>query len=171
MIFGGIDVMSRSGHTRIVACLALSTALFAVEVAACTIEISPLRKDFRRANSVFTGKLLSIDALKPNTSDEEKIPDSWSDWKEFSKVKFQVERKWKGSFARELEFVAAAYYTCACDTRMSQFAVGKSYLVFAETRDFVSICSAEEIGRTTTTNTMKRLDSFWFRTWARIYPF
>lgn len=148
----------------------LSTVFFSLSVAACTIEISPLRKDFRRANSVFIGKLLSIDELTPNTSNE-KIPDEWSDWKVFSKIKFQVERKWKGSYAGEREFVAAAYYTCGCDTRMSQFVEGKEYLVFAESSDFVFVCSAEEIGRLTTTDKMKRLDSFWFRTWARIYPF
>jgi hypothetical protein len=146
--------------------------IFIGNVQACSIEIQPLRKQFRRAKLVFIGKVLSIQPTPLTEAGKAGIPKTWRDWNEFSNIKFQVLRKWKGDSPSEREYVGIAYYICGCPHfPMDQFYVGKDYLIFAGDKKFITVCESEKLGSDYVAKEMKSLDSFWFRSWAAIYPF
>lgn len=151
--------------------LGISTLLFlfSFEVLACSIYIPPLRKDFRGADTVFVGRVESVASL--SNYDAAVIPKSWDDWKMFERITFSVERKWKGDARKVREYTGVSVYDCGCPGGLDQFEVGKAYLVFARKERFVSVCESERIGGKYVEEKMKRLDSFWFRSWSRIYPF
>ncbi len=136
-------------------------------VLACSISIPPLRRDFRKAESVFVGKVLSVQSTAL-TKAEEKRFSYLKDWESFSRIKFQVIKQWKGAAGNEREYVGIAFDLCGCpDWPMDQFVEGREYLVFAREKNTLTVCESESV----TTEKTRRLDSFWFRTWARVYPF
>lgn len=143
--------------------------LLCSEAFACSISIPPLRKDFRGADAVFVGRVQSV-SMVPNP-DLSLIPKSWDNWKGFDRITFQVERQWKGDRVKTRDYVGVSAFDCGCPGDIDQFEVGRDYLVFARTERFVTICESEEIGRGYVGEKMKRLDSFWFRSWSRINPF
>lgn len=150
----------------------LSLTLFSQTSLACSIEITPLRKRFRRAESVFVGKVISIAEYNPSEKEKLLIPEYTRDWKYFSKVTFEINEKWKGDVSKKQDFIAIAYFPCGCPgDDIDQFKEGEEFLVFTEDNNFVSICGSEETASGYTKKKIKRLDSFWFRKWARIYPF
>lgn len=134
---------------------------------ACSIYLPPLRHDFRKAETVFVGKVLSVEPAVL-TKDEEKKLSKLKERELFSRIKFQIIKQWKGANVNEREYVGIAFDFCGCpDWPMDQFVEGKEYLIFAREKNTLSVCESMSV----TPEVMKRLDSFWFRTWARIYPF
>ncbi len=145
---------------------------------ACSINISPLRKEFRAANAVFVGKVLKIeDYYTPTEREKKEIPDDWTsgsmkDLKIFSKVTFAVQNKWKGNLSGKKEYVAVAYWSCGCPgVELDRFNVDVEYLIFASRKNFITVCDSFREKIEDKAKLIKKLDSFWFRTWARIYPF
>lgn len=158
--------------------LVLALMLCFQSVNSCSIEIPPLRKEFRRAKSVFIGKVLKIsDDYVPTEKEKQTIPEYWKEgyWKDkyiFSKVTFEVKKKWKGNVAETQDFVAVAYFFCGCPGGdIDKFKVGEEFLVLATGQNFVTICDSKNANSEWAKGDMKRFDNFWFRTWARIYPF
>jgi hypothetical protein len=138
---------------------------------ACTVEITPLRKEFRQANSVFTGKILEVEDIDLTEMEIQKlIPREWRDLNVFSKVTVEIKDKWKGNASGTKEFWSVAFGTCSCDPP-KQFEIGKEYLIFAERSNFIAFCDSKPITINWAKSEIKQLDSFGFRLWARIYPF
>jgi hypothetical protein len=138
---------------------------------ACSISELPLRKQFRIANSVFVGRVSKVIEYKPTDKELLSVPENWRDWTVWSKVTFEVEKKWKGNFSKQQEFIAVAYYICGCSATMSQFKEGEKYLSFSQGKNFVSICDSEESETETAEKKLKRIDNFGFRFWSVVYPF
>lgn len=152
--------------------IALLFAFSSVDIIACTISEVPLRKQFRKSNAVFVGKVLKIEEYNPTKEEKRKfISENWQSWTMFSKVTFEVRDKWKGNVPKTKEFLAAAFYTCGCDQNVSEYEIGKEYLIYAPENNFVTICDSKLTLNEWVKKEMKRLDSFSFRLWARIYLF
>jgi len=158
---------------RASASLVLASIFCFQTVDACTIVVPPFRKEFRRAESVFTGKVINIvDAYSPSEKEAASFPEGWESWKYFSKVTFEVKNKWKGDASGTREFIAVAFYSCGCaGQKIDSFQAGAEYLVFAREKNFVWICDSYKIEDEWAKDRIKRLGSFWFRAWARVYPF
>lgn len=138
----------------------------------CVPDPQPLRKDYRRAKSVFIGRLESITAFVPSKEERERLlPEDWDFFYkgEFSKVRFTVTKTWKEARKGDREFVAVISDSCEC--RRRQLKAGQDYLVLATGKNFVHICDAGEIETDITKHEIRRIDQFWFRVWATIYPF
>lgn len=151
--------------------LALSVMIWFQTADACSISFTPLRKEFRAAKSVFLGKVVKIEDYVPSETEKASIPESWRDWKLFSKVKFEVKNKWKGNLSETREFIAVSYYDCGCPGDADQFKEGEEFFVFASGKHFITVCDAWRTRFENPKQLTKKLDSFGFRTWARIYPF
>lgn len=152
--------------------LVISILVLTCEVLPCSIEIPPLRKDFRRAEKIFVGEVLSVSETKLSDVARQDLPESWQNWNTFSNIKFRISKQWKGSLVRETEYTGVAYFYCGCPGEpIDEFKKGNAYLVFAEDSNLLTVCEAEMVGSEYVAKKMKRLDSFWFRTWSRVYPF
>jgi hypothetical protein len=156
----------------------LVSALCLQTAAACTIIIPPLRKEFRKAKAVFVGKITDVSFnYLPTEKEKRDIPEYWTEgaWKDkniFSKVTVEINNEWKGGGAGKRVFVAVAQDFCACAaTKMSEFKAGEEYLFFAAGKNFVAVCDSDKTDSQWTIDKMQRLDDFWFRVWAGIYPF
>lgn len=138
----------------------------------CSLNISPLRKDFRAAKSVFLGKVTSISDYSLSENDKSFIPESWQNHKYFSKVRFEIKNKWKGDVSQNQEFIAVAYWWCGCPGgKPDEFKVGEEFIVFATGKKFITVCDTFRDKLDGKPALIKKLDSFGFRAWARIYPF
>lgn len=157
-------------------------ALWFQTVSACSLYIPPLRKDFRAAKTVFLGKVLNIENDYIPTEEEKKsMPSHWksSDGKLqdpysgnlYSKVTFEIKNKWKGDLSGQQAFAALAFWGCGCPGDWDQFKVGEEYVVFASGKKFITVCNAWRTRLSNKAATIKKLDDFGFRLWARIYPF
>ena len=132
-------------------------------VNACTVYVRPARKEFRRANSVFVGKILEVEDIDLTEIEKKKlIPKDWQHWKVFSKVTVEIQQKWKGNASGTKEFWSVAFGNCRCEPP-KQFEIGKEYLIFAESSKFVAFCDSKPTTYDWTKTEMKRLDSFGFR--------
>lgn len=150
------------------------TSVFSFQNAfACSIEIPPLRKQFRKAKTVFVGSVESVAKYTPSTQELLSVPEGWKDWKDFSRIKFKVINAWKGaSKKQELEYIAVAHYFCGCPGRpLDEFKPGREYLIVARERKFVPVCESKDAEKDWVKNEIKSLDGFWFRAWATVYPF
>jgi hypothetical protein len=154
--------------SKLLVLLALSVVVLH-DVYACSAIVVPLRKQFRRADSVFLAKVSRVEKHIPSAKERSQIPQFWKDFPETFKVHFDIQRTWKGSSEAERTYLTD-WDMCACASRPTQFVVGEEYLVFAG-HGFVSVCDAGRSDSDFTKNDMKQLSSFWFRTWATIYPF
>ena len=145
-------------------------------VGACSQISTPLRKEFKEAKAVFVGKVIKISQYyTPDEQEKKTIPRFWKEgyWKDkevFSKVTFEITKKWKGGAAERREFVGVAYFSCGC-SKFIRLKEGTEYLVFATGQNFVTVCDSKDTESEFTKEKMKRLDRFWFRAWAEIYPF
>ncbi len=156
---------------KLVVLVALIVVSFESAIA-CSIIITPLRKEFRRANTVFTGKVTQVNAVSLTEIEKSKlVPKNWRSWDIFSKVTVEVHKRWKGSLSGTNEFLAVAFFSCGCETMPLQYDLGKEYLVFAEKANFITICDSRVTQMNNTKTELTKLDSFGFRLWARIYPF
>lgn len=137
-------------------------------IIACTVNIEPLRKTFRQSKNVFVGEIISVEPVN-----EKDLPKNLKEYKYLSKLTFKVDKSWKGKNKR---VVVYSYPFCNCPMREYNFSAGKKFLVFADKNSYYDVCNLSNIEFSSDRNNnsqeiIKRLDSFWFRTWARIYPF
>ena len=138
---------------------------------ACTVEITPLRKEFRQANSVFVGKIIEIEDVALTEIEIQKlIPKEWRDLKVFSKITVEVKDKWKGNALGTKKIWSVTFGSCRCD-KPKQFEIGKEYLIFAKRDNFIAFCDSKPTTLDWAKDEMKQLDNAGFRLWARIYPF
>ena len=149
-------------------------------VAACTVNVESFRKNFRQAKRVFLGEITAIDLVKIEELPKE-IQEQHKDLKFLAKIIFKVERSWKGDNRNEVIVYSKMF--CDCPYRTEYFSLGKKFLVFSDKQSYFDACSlfnAEVDSKEIPTdsweaefvkNKINRLDDFWFRTWARIYPF
>ena len=131
-------------------------------VTACTITIEPLRKSFRRANAVFLAEVVEI---KPKSNAADKNAFTSDD------ITFNISNSWKSDYQKRATFPASSGFICGCDSKPSQFEIGKKYIVFVNQENVADICDAEPAESGEFPAAVRRLDRFWFRAWARIYPF
>lgn len=138
---------------------------------ACTITIVGLRKAYRASSQIFVGEFLSFgdsatDALPSKLAGNRKMLD---------KARFRIQRSWKGPASGEVEL----YLSPVCDCPMREISPdrGDRFLILADKDGVVDACNMYIIEMTDNRRQedlkriVDRLDSFWFRTWAGIYPF
>lgn len=148
----------------------------------CTIYIPPFRKIYRASESIFVGKVLKIEEYYNLTeTDERRIPEHWLRENDrvkaslqykglFSKVTFEIKDNWKGNLAERKDFISVPAYDCGCPgDGINVFEIGQEYLVTAANKDFVTVCNSKKTDWAK--DDIKKLDKFWFRAWATIYPF
>lgn len=148
-------------------------------ITACSLDIPPLRKEFRNSKLVFLGKITKIeDYYVPTEQEKAYIPKYWKEIsaemknnKIFSKVTFEIKNEWKGSLPENKEFLSVAYWGCGCPGEIDKFEIKKEYVIFSTEKNFVSVCDSFRQTIMEKPKLIKKLDDFWFRIWARIYPF
>ncbi len=137
---------------------------------ACTAPIVTLRNSFISAKYVFLGEIVSVER-----KEDEELPEKLQDYyKALDKITFKVIKSWKGSSKNQIVNYSIPY--CPCPGREFDFVKGKKFLVFADENNFFDICDMNSVQMDSeyaeyVEKNIKRLNSFWFRTWARIYPF
>ncbi len=145
--------------------LLLTIIAFSQQIFACTCEIEPIRKAFRKSKAVFIGKAISID-------------DKSLDKNNFYpfEVTFKVKKSWKG--AKEDKITVKAAYPNSFENQCISFKIekGNEYMIFARTDKLLvkTECSNSYIIERDDKfhqKNVKKLDSFWFRLWTKIYPF
>jgi hypothetical protein len=146
-------------------------------ISACSLYIPPLRREFRKAKAVFTGKILKVeDYYLPTEQEKPDIPENWTSGSLknaniFSRVTIEIKKKWKGNLPGKKTFIAVSYWNCGCPGDQDRFEQGQEYIFFTERKNFITVCDSwrgKGFGKETL---IKKLDNFWFRSWARIYPF
>lgn len=146
--------------------ISLTFLLFAffgiVSVSACTC-VSLERDAFRNSKTVFLGTV--VDSVE-NMEIKNYV----------AKVKFSVEKTWKGENRKEIEIYAETpnFPTGMCGD--FGFEKGKKYLVYAETDRLLvqTSCAPSfqyEGNSAYEQKRVKQLDSFWYRLYARVNPF
>lgn len=138
----------------------------------CEIVALPLRREFKRAERVFQGRVVRVQELPEN-----KVARKSTERDSFAthKLTLEVVRSWKGSRQDTVEVTTSDY--CPCPSRKYEFVTGKEFLIYADKKGYVDICNLYFIEKTSGerlkyfNETTRHLDKFWFRTWARIYPF
>jgi len=128
---------------------------------ACTSVDEPLRKTFRRTKAVFLGKIKEIKQI-PLADYSKSLVDG--------EITFEISKTWKGDYKKQMTLAANIGWVCGCDSP-DQFKVGQEYIVFVDKQSVANFCDAEKTDTKYGSSKMKQLDSFWFRTWAKIYPF
>ncbi len=139
---------------------------------ACSVSEVPLRKVFRHADAVFRGKVVQIVRRELSPREKQLVPEVWRDWNQFSLVTLDIENSWKGGLKGTKEFVAVDSYDCGCPNHL-EMNLGDELIVFSG-NIFLTVCQTVKTHPVNTRHTRQdvhRIDSFWFRTWARIYPF
>lgn len=153
-------------------------------VLACTIEITPLRKNFRQAKEVYVGEIISVQ--KKSDSEIPKDFGSYgANYKEIYQIHLKIIKSWK-SVNKNKQAILYSTDFCGCPYRKYSFKVGDKMLAFTYKYQEFDICNlysahlesrfVEENNISTSyleeaQKTIKKLDSFGFRLWARIYPF
>lgn len=127
----------------------------------CTVEIEPYRKTFRRAQSVFLAEVTSIEPLS-----EVDYNKSFVD----GKISFRIENTWKGRYQKNVNLRGNIGFSCGCNS-YDQFKIGAKYIVVVDKKSTANFCDATKIDTKHSEKIADDLDSFWFRTWSRIYPF
>ena len=136
----------------------------APEAFACSCGDPSVRERLRDADAVFVGKVVE---LRPAEPDEDFPTAQYV-------VRFEVERRWKGAGGRELVAVADYDQKGWCgDLNLTE---GERYLVYAprekgRLRVYTDCGPNRDLKWEGTAAEVKRLDSFWFRFRARLYPY
>lgn len=157
--------------SKLIRIFSFSVAVFLIQtqfVSACTVNIEPLRKTFRQAKNVFVGEIISSESVNEND-----FPETLREYKYLEKLTFKVEQSWKGN---KKQVIVYSLPFCDCPMRQYDFSVGKRFLVFTEKNSNFDVCNLPNIQLDSDKNNnskliIKRLNKFWFRTRARIYPF
>jgi hypothetical protein len=139
------------------------------EANACTVEITGLRKEFRRSRNVFVGKVISV-ASVPKEQLPPRVVETWGP---LDKITFRVKQAWKGQDTGTITVFSNVY--CSCPNKFLEFKEGREFLVFSDRDSIADACSLRVYDLATSDEyskkDMKRIGSFWFRTWATLYPF
>ena len=142
---------------------ALSLLLFcAVEVFPCTCGVPGTRVKFRTSHSVFIGKVTEMTPFGP--TDDFPLA--------MHMVTFKVEKRWKGSKKPEITAVANFDSPGMCGDLGLK--VGERFLIYAERekgRLLVHGDCSPSMKIEYAAEEVKRLNSFWFRLFARLYPY
>ena len=157
---------------QILLCLVTLVALAVLSPAAlgCTCVYVPKNSTaFRRASAVFIGEVVS----KARSS----LPANWDDDTAplvTDVVTFKVEKSWKGVRSSEVNaWIDMWFSNCSSLT----FREGEKYLLYADSyKGSLVIYWCEKAALTAslssedTQKRVKQLNSFWFRTRARLFP-
>lgn len=134
----------------------------AQEALPCSCAEPGVREKFRAADSVFVGSLMEMSPSNPT----EDLPLA------AYTVKFKVERRWRG--ARKSEITAVANYDRPGWCGDLNLTVGERYLIYAERekgRLLIYTDCGPSLNSKYAAEEIKRLNGFWFRFFARMYPF
>jgi|SRR5919205_65185 hypothetical protein len=140
---------------------ALLLCLCSADALACSCMVYSVRHNFRHSDAVFVGKVVEVTPLEP--TDDFPLAASL--------VRFEVERRWKGARGREVTAVADVGMAGCAPLSLS---VGESFLIFApreKGRLHVTTWCGPSMKVGNAAEEMKRLDSFWLRASARLYPY
>jgi hypothetical protein len=141
-------------------------------VFACTVVIEGTRKIYRRSSQVFVGKFIEFEE-----NSNAIVPDNLkAKWKTIGEARFSIAKSWKGQRTGSMSLYVNP--VCDCPMREMILVPGEEVLIFADKDGVVDSCDIQyvlrlqnERDRIAAKDVTKRLDSFWFRTWAGIYPF
>jgi hypothetical protein len=129
---------------------------------ACSCGEQSVRQKFRYSDAVFLGRVVEMSPFGPT----EDFPVA------MYVVRFAVERRWKGAASREVTAVADFDQPGFCGDL--KLAVGGRFLIYAP-RHKGRLHVFTDCGPNTTFEyageEMKQLGSFWFRSYARLYPY
>ncbi len=156
----GPDVMRRRPFG--VALAALLLCFCGGEALACSCADFSVRRKFRDADAVFVGRVVELAPAEPS----EDFPLA------MYLVRFEVERRWKGAKGREVEAVADFDRKGWCGDL--NLAVGERFLIYApreKGRLRVRADCGPNMNAAHAAEEVRRLDSFWFRAKARLYPY
>jgi hypothetical protein len=145
--------------------IALTLAVILIgstEVFPCSCADPGVREKFRAADSVFLGTL--IEMIPTNPSEDFPLATNT--------VRFKVEKRWKG--ARKSEVTAVANYDRPGWCGDLNLTVGERYLIYADRvkgRLLIYADCGPNLNVRNAAQDMKRLNGFWFRLLARLYPY
>jgi hypothetical protein len=129
----------------------------------CSCADPSQREKFREANTVLLGEVTEIRESKETDKNFSTYP---------FLVRFKVERQWKG--AKKQEFVALADYDNPGMCGDLDLKVGERFLIYAYREKgrllIVTDCGPNRRAEYAEEE-IEKLDSFWFRMFARLYPF
>lgn len=139
-----------------------SILIFCIQsVNACEFTGEPLRKTFRRSKAVFIAEVKDVQ-FNESVDHNKSLVDG--------QLTFEIFSSWKGNFNNRVTLPANIANTCGCYS-FREFKTGKKYIVFVDKKSVVHICDSDEAKTESGAEKIKNLNNFWFRTWARIYPF
>ena len=140
----------------------LTTSILIQTVQACSpLDEVPLRKSFRKAEAVFLAEVAKITALT-NVDYEKSLVDG--------DISFRIIESWKGKYRDQTVLSGNVGWNCGC-AGPGEFKIGTQYIVFVDKSSNANFCDATIAELAAGKKIVGRLDSFWFRTWAGIYPF
>src|SRR5262245_11697329 len=117
----------------------------------CTCEPNSARWGFRNAQAIFVGEFLSYTNRNPGLE-----------------VNFKIEKQWKGHRQNEISAVWDGPVACGGFI----FEKGQKYLVYAHGKEMLVDTACDRTARLEhATDDINRLNSFWFRFFARAIPF
>ncbi len=141
--------------------LILALVVFSQNINACDYNIPSLRKQFRDSKNVFVGEILDIsDAPKESKSSKKRLVSAM--------VKFRIEKSWKGTKDKEISLLSDLLLMPCDGNPFEYFEKGEKYLIFSE-KDYVYYILSTKLKFAD--DKIRKLDSFWFRTSAKINPF
>lgn len=118
----------------------------------CSCVERSARKDYRSAKAIFIGEVIGVS--------QGNLPAS---------VKFKVEKQWKG--AKQSEFIASWGYEGVGTCGGFLFEKGQKYLVYVHGKELSVYTACDRTAKLGyVKDELKRLNSFWFRFSARVYP-
>jgi hypothetical protein len=143
--------------------ISLMTAVLifgALSVYACSCADPSVREKFRWADVVFVGELVEKADAEQNSSEL------------VHSTRFKVEKSWKGVAARELKILFGFDMPGMCgDLPLN---IGERYLIYAYRRKEGLItqvdCGPNRIAENVP-DEINKLNGFWFRMFARLYPY
>lgn len=130
----------------------------------CTCAAIGQRRAFKKASAVFIGRVVEINPYQGEPFEYGPFPISQS-------VKLKVEKSWKGAEQPEIIVLSEKYFGWCGGFN---FQAGDKYLLYAFSHDGKlvthSVCTRSS-PLSEATGQVKRLNNFWFRLFARTYPF
>jgi hypothetical protein len=146
-------------------------------IKACLPNVESFRKVFRHSKQVFVGEIIEVGWVK-----KEELPQNLQEATEgLAKITFKIDRSWKGKNVAQEVLYSKLF--CTCPDRTNYFTKGKKFLVFSDKQSYFDACSllnaqvdpaeipVDSWEAKFVKNKIDRLDDFWFRLWAKIYPF
>lgn len=130
----------------------------------CTCIAAGQRRSFRQAEAVFVGRVIEVRDF--NGEQPSKVG-----WPAALEVKLKVEKSWKRAKQPEITLLSQNY-TGWCGG--FNFVVGEQYLLYSYSEGnwlmADSICT-RSVPLAHASDQIKNLNSFWYRLFARVFPF